>query len=436
VTDSTINDNTTTAGGGGISNNGTLTVISSTISNNSTTGVSIDGGGIYNRFGGKVTLTSSSINNNTTTGSGGGIANSGTLTVTDSTISGNTASGDGFQGGGGIVNDSSSEVVVTNSTISGNSAPGEFASGGGVRNISAAEVTFRNSTISDNSASSVGGTGGGIYNENTTLTLANTIIANSTAGREYDRDYHGTALTLQGNNIVEDGSVTGGNVINADPNLGPLQDNGGPTLTHLPLAGSPAINAGVNAEAQAPDGSPLTTDQRGSTRIVGSSVDIGAVEVQTDEMQPPMPTPTSTPTSTTETPTVTPEPGAITLNFSSGAPGSVFVLTVPNLPAGSSATIALRAPGADAFAPLRTLTVPENGTLEVLLQTESNDPLGTYTILVNIQSGDSSVMQATTRQISFELDSAEPVRDERPADIPTVEIQVGGEILYLPLIQQ
>ena len=31
---------------------------------------------------------------------------------------------------------------------------------------------------------------------------------------------------------------------NTDPMLGPLQDNGGPTLTHALLTGSPAIDAG------------------------------------------------------------------------------------------------------------------------------------------------------------------------------------------------
>jgi hypothetical protein len=55
--------------------------------------------------------------------------------------------------------------------------------------------------------------------------------------------------------------------------LGPLANNGGPTLTHMLLAGSPARNAGNNAAG-------LTTDQRGFVRVVGTAADIGAVEVQ------------------------------------------------------------------------------------------------------------------------------------------------------------
>lgn len=63
-----------------------------------------------------------------------------------------------------------------------------------------------------------------------------------------------------------------------DPLLGPLQNNGGPTMTMSPLTGSPAIDAGVNALAVMPDGTLLTTDQRGYARIVGASVDKGAYE--------------------------------------------------------------------------------------------------------------------------------------------------------------
>ncbi|WP_460578394.1 choice-of-anchor Q domain-containing protein, partial [Glaciibacter psychrotolerans] len=61
----------------------------------------------------------------------------------------------------------------------------------------------------------------------------------------------------------------------ADAQLGALTDNGGRTLTHLPAATSPAIDAG-NAATLA----GLTTDQRGSARVVGAGVDVGSVEVQ------------------------------------------------------------------------------------------------------------------------------------------------------------
>ena len=71
---------------------------------------------------------------------------------------------------------------------------------------------------------------------------------------------------------------TGASPIN--PKLLPLANNGGPTQTHLLLPNSPAVNAGNSALAL-DNGNPITTDQRGSgfPRVVGSSIDIGAVEV-------------------------------------------------------------------------------------------------------------------------------------------------------------
>lgn len=59
----------------------------------------------------------------------------------------------------------------------------------------------------------------------------------------------------------------------ADPKLGPLADNGGPTLTMALLPGSPAIDAGSAVGAPA-------TDQRGVARPQGPGVDIGAFELQ------------------------------------------------------------------------------------------------------------------------------------------------------------
>ena len=60
----------------------------------------------------------------------------------------------------------------------------------------------------------------------------------------------------------------------------PLEDNGGTTLTHMPLPGSLAINNGSEILAVDHVGQPLLTDQRGTSwpRVVGSLVDIGSVE--------------------------------------------------------------------------------------------------------------------------------------------------------------
>ena len=71
------------------------------------------------------------------------------------------------------------------------------------------------------------------------------------------------------NNLITDPPSA---IIFSDPLLGPLADNGGPTLTMLPGAGSPALNAGGDVACPG-------LDQRGQTRPQGSACDIGAVEV-------------------------------------------------------------------------------------------------------------------------------------------------------------
>jgi hypothetical protein len=88
--------------------------------------------------------------------------------------------------------------------------------------------------------------------------------------------------------------------------LGPLQDNGGPTLTHALLPGSPAIDAGDPNFTP-----PPYYDQRGpvSWRIRNGRIDVGSFEVQVGTTPSPTPTSTASPTPTptaTFTPTSTP----------------------------------------------------------------------------------------------------------------------------------
>jgi len=104
----------------------------------------------------------------------------------------------------------------------------------------------------------------------------------------------GTVTSL-GYNVSSDnggGFLIGpGDQINTDPLLGPLQDNGGPTLTHALLPGSPAIDAGDPNFTP-----PPYYDQRGPgfSRVFGGRIDIGSFEVQ--PLPRPSPTPRSRPT--------------------------------------------------------------------------------------------------------------------------------------------
>jgi hypothetical protein len=104
-------------------------------------------------------------------------------------------------------------------------------------------------------------------------------------------------VTSNGYNLSSDnggGYLNGpGDQINTDPLLGPLQDNGGPTLTYALLPGSPAIDAGDPSFTP-----PPWYDQRGTDfwRVRNNRVDVGSFEVQNGPALTPTPTPTPRPT--------------------------------------------------------------------------------------------------------------------------------------------
>jgi uncharacterized repeat protein (TIGR01451 family) len=277
---------------------GTVNITGLTISN----GNGSNGAGINNQ--GILTLNGCAIRGNSAPLAGGGIRNDGsnataTLNLINSTVSGNTAP----SFGGGILNtgfQGSATLNIINSTISGNAAP---SFGGGVYNdgnSGIAILTSTNTTISGNSASS---SGGGIYNFGNggtgTVTLRNTILSdNQASDASNGPDIFNFNGTVSGsNNVIQTSTgytISGSNNLNVDPmlekNAGALvlKNNGGPTLTHLLLPSSAAINAGSNAnlppdsfdlDGDSDTAEPLPVDQRGFARIVNSTVDIGAVEV-------------------------------------------------------------------------------------------------------------------------------------------------------------
>jgi hypothetical protein len=195
----------------------------------------------------------------------------------DSTIDNNSAD---YGGGFSVVGGSAS--VVTNNTISGNTASKAgggvyLGGGGGTFNVFASTIAF-------NAAGADGG--GGIYgNASDAMTLDNAIVANNTATTIANADVDGVGhetstffVFSDASDIVMHTQVPSViNVITLDPQLGPLADNGGFTLTHLPANGSPAIGAGVNDLS-------LACDQRHFPRRLGAGSDIGSVETQGDRI--------------------------------------------------------------------------------------------------------------------------------------------------------
>ena len=237
-------------------------------------------------------------------GNGGGIFNLGALTLTGSTVFGNTAnSGGGVFNGFGTFPPPSSRATLTlkNSTVSGNIQEGGCGEGvcgvGGIFNLEGT-LTVTNSTVSGNdapdilhwdgfpddgfvvTATIVSSTVANIANLDGAMTLTNTLVVD---GCTSDR---GT-MTSAGHNIESPGDTCGFDqttdqvsVTTEQLNLGPLQDNGGPTMTHALGAGSVAIDQILEADCVDADGAPLTTDQRGQPRpeTGGTMCDVGAFE--------------------------------------------------------------------------------------------------------------------------------------------------------------
>jgi hypothetical protein len=292
-------------GGGGIYNAGSLLVSGTTISGNVLPAAyNARGAGILNDGTGTLLIDDSTISNNHNDNSllgnaaGGGIANLGAATITDSTVAFNSAKTSNHDSpramGGGIANYGA--LTIDNSTIYGNEIEakntGPFATaislGGGIYNYGG--LTVRHSTIAGNAAYVSGysgiddtAAGGGIYRYgNSPLDLHNTIVAGNTVssvsylegGPDVDGMLTGTGYNLIGHSFHASG-FDSTDLLDVDPLLGSLQDNGGPTLTMALLPGSPAIDSGDNTNA--PD-----WDQRGPgfPRIVNGTIDRGAFEVQ------------------------------------------------------------------------------------------------------------------------------------------------------------
>jgi len=232
--------------GAGILNSGTLTMRGCTVADNHT-----------------LPITMAELKDATgCTGSGGGIKNEpgARMELNSCTISGNSS----LRKGGGLFLSCESMAVLSNCTISGNESR---QPGGGVHIRGDAEMVH--CTITGNHTKKQGG---GVYNLGH-LDMTACIIA----GNEYTDFVIGSGGGIYGTgemgtdtyNLVADGGRE--SALSGDPGLGPLYDNGGPTLTHALPRRSPAVDVIPRAELR------VDKDQRGMPRQ-GKAGDIGAFE--------------------------------------------------------------------------------------------------------------------------------------------------------------
>jgi CSLREA domain-containing protein len=270
-----VNNSAGTHNGGGIASFGSVTLDHCEVTGN----VATLGAGIYSG-GGDLTVTSSAIHDNSvgTTSNGAGLW----LKFTNATLRDSTVA---FNGGGGIFLFGSDHVDVIDSTITGNTVSNYAGGGILVQNFSSLHAY--NATITGNTCG-IGYIGGGIYVDSAaSASIANTILAQNrhlASGHSSAPDDCGGVLGSLDYNLVQTTagcSFTGpvsNNIYNKDPNVGPLQNNGGPTQTFALLPGSPAIDAGNPGGCTEKFGATLTTDQRGFPRPINGRCDIGSFE--------------------------------------------------------------------------------------------------------------------------------------------------------------
>lgn len=200
--------------------------------------------------------------NNHASGGGGGLQIASAWgTIKNSTFHGNLA---GDAGGGGL---SISSVATPNQvslsfvTVTGNSGGGIYV---GIPTVNTGDVILKSCVVAENMDSSD--------------PLTDQAYADLSAGNFMSLGYNFIGRkgedTIGFTNGVNNDRVGGATAL--DPRLMGLADNGGPTLSRVPMAGSPLINAGGPALDAA--GAAVTVDQRGEERPNGPACDIGAVE--------------------------------------------------------------------------------------------------------------------------------------------------------------
>jgi CSLREA domain-containing protein len=223
-----------------------------------TGGNAATGGGAFVPANAQLSLLDAIVRNNTASGRGGGVANSGGFSSFNTTFTGNRAAS-----GGAVSGEAGANTFFYTSTLSGNTAA---ANGGAL--VASGTVSLQRTTVAGNNAAQ----GGGLFDESgaVQLMLGTLLAANtggSCAGATSNRPQWSSSLSDDSTCAFAAGQGTNG----ANPNLGPLTNNGGPTDTRALPAGSPALN-GVDPSF-CPPGS---ADQRHAP--APDQCDIGAYE--------------------------------------------------------------------------------------------------------------------------------------------------------------
>jgi hypothetical protein len=267
TTTATVLDGVTVTGGYA-DGSGSITV-------NSVAGItSANGGGIYIRNSNALTLIDVTVKDNEAPGTGGNDGYGGGIYINNSSskILGGTLSGNTAAYGGGILTEGASPALI-NVLIADNETT---KNGGGINTYNGGSPTLTNVTIAGNTAAT---TGGGIYNTSstTTLTVQNTIIWGNTAGASANVGYAAGADPTYYNSVVEGVDLSGanGNLNGNDPDLGLDSD--------YSLAAGDAVDGGDNALYNSAVSSIADygdKDQAGAPRIVGGTIDLGALELQ------------------------------------------------------------------------------------------------------------------------------------------------------------
>ena len=173
--------------------------------------------------------------------------------ISRSTFSGNnTATDDVLEGNGADIGATNGSLKIEESTFSGSIGPNSVF-------VDRVALTAQNSIFASNGGQDFASSGGSV---------------------EFDHIAHSIVRTNTGTNLASavvgspdaNGNMIGTDAVPIDPLLGDLANNGGTTKTHLPMVGSPVIDAGYSDERH-------PRDQRWFTRLAGEAIDIGAVEV-------------------------------------------------------------------------------------------------------------------------------------------------------------